>query len=75
MGGRIMQLTIKTTADLEAEQVAKGREKARAEALSYLRETDWMVVRFTETGRPVPDDVALRREEAREAARKLSVIA
>ena len=41
-----------------------------AQALSYLRETDWMVTRFAETGKPVPDDVALRREGARKAASK-----
>ena len=65
-----MKMTIKTPADLESEQAAKGRELARGEALSYLRETDWMVTRFAETGKPVPDDVALRREGARKAASK-----
>ena len=65
-----MKLNIKTPADLEAEQAAKEREQARAEAMAYLAATDWMVTRFTETGKPVPDDVALRREEARKAASK-----
>ena len=65
-----MKLTIKNPADLEAEQAAKEREKAHAEAMAYLAATDWMVTRFAETGKPVPGDVALRREEARKAASK-----
>jgi len=35
------------------------------EARVYLAETDWMVIREAETGKPVPDDVRQRREAAR----------
>lgn len=40
---------------------------ARAEAAAYLAETDWMVIRAAETGKPVPDDVSTRRAEARKS--------
>lgn len=35
--------------------------KARA----YLAETDWYVVRFSETGEPIPEDIKQLRAEAR----------
>ncbi len=33
----------------------------------YLAETDWYVSRYSETGVPVPADILLKRQEAREA--------
>jgi hypothetical protein len=33
----------------------------------YLAETDWYVSRYSETGVPVPADVLLKRQEARDA--------
>ena len=60
-----MKLTIKTPADLEAERAEREREATRAEALAYLASTDWMVVRQTETGKPVPEDIAAQRAAAR----------
>jgi hypothetical protein len=61
-----MKLTIKTAEQIEAERAAAARAQVEAEARAYLAETDWMVIRAAETGKPVPEDVA----EARAAARK-----
>lgn len=35
-------------------------------ALKYLAETDWYVVRFAETGKPIPEDILAARAAARE---------
>lgn len=40
-------------------------ERARAEALRYLADTDWYVVRLTETGVAIPEEVSIKRAEAR----------
>lgn len=37
----------------------------KAEAQAYLNQTDWYVVRFAETGVPIPDDVKQGRAAAR----------
>ena len=37
----------------------------RSAAAAYLADTDWMVIRFMETGTPVPGDVLTRRADAR----------
>lgn len=37
----------------------------RSAAAAYLADTDWMVIRFMETGTPIPPDVATKRAEAR----------
>lgn len=34
-------------------------------AKQYLSETDWYVIRFQETGKLIPEEVSLKREEAR----------
>ena len=44
------------------EQIA---ESERAGALRYLAETDWYVVRFAETGKPIPEDILADRAAAR----------
>lgn len=38
-----------------------------AEAQAYLDSTDWYVIRQTETGVAVPEDVTARRQQARDA--------
>ena len=38
---------------------------SKKQALEYLASTDWMVVRFAETGVAIPDDVISKRAEAR----------
>ena len=48
----------------------KTPEQAQAEikevALIYLASTDWYVVRFSETGVAIPDDIIAKRQEARD---------
>lgn len=63
-----MKLIIKTSEDLAAEAEANARAAVRAAALTYLSETDWMVMRAAETGKPVPPPVAEARAAARKAA-------
>ena len=41
------------------------QEKANAEALKYLAETDWLMIRELETGKPMPEEIKLKRQEAR----------
>lgn len=43
-----------------------GRQiMANMEARRFLAETDWYVVRFAETGVPIPEDIKIARQEAR----------
>lgn len=37
----------------------------KQEALAYLVETDWTVLRFIETGKAIPEEVVTKRSEAR----------
>jgi hypothetical protein len=60
-----MKLTIRTADDLAAEAAAAKRARANADARRYLAETDWMVIRASETGKPVPEDVIAARAAAR----------
>lgn len=48
----------KTAEQLQAE--------INTEALAYLASTDWYVVRFSETGIAIPDDVKAKRQESRD---------
>jgi hypothetical protein len=41
------------------------QEKQNAEALAYLAETDWMVIREIDAAVPCPVDVKAKRAEAR----------
>ena len=59
-----MSLIKVDAAKLLALEEAKQREAAK----SYLDSTDWFVTRLAETGKPVPDDVAAKREAARKSA-------
>ena len=44
----------------------KRREPTEAErAKAYLDSTDWYIVRFSETGVPVPEEISTKRAEAR----------
>ena len=47
-----------------AEQAEADREAARR----YLAETDWYVTRQIETGKPIPKQIAEKRDAARQAA-------
>ena len=61
-------LKIKTAEDLRAEIDAAQRAERRAEALRYLAETDWLVTRQLETGKPIPPEVLDARAKARKDA-------
>ena len=61
-----MKLTIKTAGDLQAEAQEVARQAERSEALAYLADTDWMVVRYAETGKDIPADVLKKRQAARD---------
>jgi len=52
--------------DTAAEEVAK-QEVANKDHRTYLKETDWYVVRNTETGVAIPADISTKRQAAREA--------
>lgn len=41
------------------------QEKANAEALKYLADTDWLMIRELEIGKPMPEEIKLKRQEAR----------
>ena len=62
-----MSLTIKTAEDLAADAEAAQRARDAIAARRFLADTDWMVIRATETGKPMPDDVAAQRAAARKA--------
>jgi hypothetical protein len=53
-------------------QVAKAQfeqvqAQSNADALAYLASTDWYVVRFSETGVVIPDEIKTARQLARDA--------
>jgi hypothetical protein len=45
--------------------LAEAENAKDEEARSYLAATDWMVLRHTELGKPVPSAVTLKRQQAR----------
>lgn len=47
-------------------EAAKQAEKQRIEDLAYLISTDWYVVRFVETGVPIPSEITQLRAQARQ---------
>jgi len=49
----------------DAYKAQELREQTNLEARSYLSSTDWYVTRNVETGEPVPQDVLVKRAEAR----------
>ena len=44
-------------------EVAEQNKMAR----QYLSETDWYVVRFNETGKPIPDSIKRARQQSRDS--------
>jgi len=53
--------------DEEAEALRpRPQPDPKAEALAYLASTDWYVVRFAETGAPIPGEVTEKRAAARD---------
>ena len=53
-----------SAAEIEAELLAQRKQ----EALNYLASTDWYVTRKLETGVEIPEDVSVKRAEARAIA-------
>lgn len=47
-------------ADIPDPQIA-----INTKAKQYLADTDWYVVRFSELGTPIPNDIKVKRQEAR----------
>ena len=42
-----------------------AQEEINLNNRNYLQETDWYVIRFTETGVPIPQEILNKRAEAR----------
>lgn len=72
--GNIIQEHIETTttqvipAEFEVEYVDESiptQDQINAEALALLASTDWLVVRFMETGIAIPEEVVDQRRDAR----------
>ena len=49
----------------DEELATKEAKEAEAKARQYLKDTDWYVVRYTETSAEIPADVKSARAEAR----------
>lgn len=49
--------------DLEREAMEQSNNESRA----YLDETDWYAIRKFETGAAIPQEILIKRQEAREA--------
>lgn len=47
------------------------KEKEIQTYQNYLDETDWYVIRYTENGKEIPEEVKTKREEAREKISEL----
>lgn len=45
--------------------MADPQKAINAEALAYLDETDWYIIRQQETGEPIPDEILSKRAAAR----------
>lgn len=41
------------------------QERINQEARAYLAETDWYVSRFVDEGTPIPENIQMKRKEAR----------
>lgn len=70
----VKQINVQTGEEVEVEEVIEINEEEIArnelqakinEAKEYLASTDWYVTRFTETGKEIPEEVKIKREEAR----------
>ena len=61
----LTEITEQQAQDLTKPTPEQLAEQAKAEALRYLADTDWYVVRLTETGVAIPEEVSIKRAEAR----------
>lgn len=46
------------------------QQQINAQSLALLAQTDWYVIRFTETGVPVPEEITKARADARAAIKE-----
>jgi hypothetical protein len=60
-----VKLRAEYTVEIEDISAKVQQDKDNAEALAYLAETDWMVIREVDAGIPCPVDVKAKRAEAR----------
>lgn len=51
---------------IKTSEAVNEQDAINSQAKAYLASTDWMVIRFIETGVPVPTDVTASRKAARE---------
>lgn len=61
-----MKLTGKTKTQIDGERVLQELKQEEQNLLKYLSDTDWYVNRFAETAVEIPDDIKVKRSEARE---------
>jgi hypothetical protein len=60
-----VKLRAEYSVEIEDISAKVQQDKDNAEALAYLAETDWMVIREVDAGIPCPVDVKAKRAEAR----------
>jgi len=64
-----LRSTYQETEDKLRKIIAQNRiwtiEELNEEALAYLFSTDWYVIRRSDTGEPIPEDITLARAAAR----------
>jgi len=51
---------------IKIDKIEDAEDAIRDFKTQYLRDTDWYVVRFAETGEAIPEDIKLKRQEGRE---------
>ena len=55
-----------------AEEIANNLVASQNyDARKYLADTDWYVTRKAETGKAIPDDIATKRQEARDKVKDI----
>lgn len=62
---------MKTAEEKALEETRAEQEHINAEARQYLRDTDWYVVRYQETGVKIPEHVLSERQAARDRVKDL----
>lgn len=72
MGEMVTEYFFPAEYSIEIEDITEEveQQKANAEALAYLAETDWMMIRELENGKPMPEEVKIKRQEARDKVKK-----
>jgi len=61
------EITLEEDAPVVEQTPEEIQAQINQEALAYLASTDWYVVRFSETGVAIPDDIKTARQVARDA--------